>query len=156
MLFEIYFDSEGRFRDDPKSNEIDSVFLLEESEKFQESFKFIGQALRPYFKNLFYIPSYARGLSIDVFCIDFEDNWKAVYEVFFEGDNVLYNDSGENYYDPIDDEFMRKMSKSEIKEHVSMAMAVPTYRLKLNFLNLDDEAEELLTPFRMNIRRLSK
>lgn len=156
MLFEMYFNSKGRFRDEPKSIKMDYVFLLEESDKFHESFKFIGQALRPYFKNIFYVPSYARSVSVDVICIDFENGLKAVYEVFYEGENVLYNDSGDNYYDPFDDQSMLKWSVLEIKEHVSMAMVVPTYRLKLNFLNLDDEADELLAPIRMNIRRLSK
>ena len=155
MLFEIYFDSEGRFRGDPKSAEIDSVFRLEESDLFRKSFKFIRQALRPYLKNLFYVSSSARGLSVDVPCSDDGDDLKVVDGVFFEGDNILYDDAGENYFDPSENPLMHKTSRSKIKEALAKAMAVPSYRLILNFLNLDDKAENLLAPYRINIKRLS-
>jgi len=115
ILFEIYFDSEGRFRSDPKSNQFDPVFRIEESEHFQESFKFIGQVLRPYLKNIFYVPSTARGLSVDISCIEIEDDLKAVDGIYFEGDNVMYDDSGENYFDLSENPFLRKISRSEIK-----------------------------------------
>lgn len=156
MLFEIFFDSEGRFRADPKSTELDSVFQLEESELFQDSFEFIGQVLRPYLKNLFYVPSSGRGISVDVSSTDHEGDLKAVDGVYFEGDNVLYDDSGEDYFDPSnDDAYLQKKSRSKMKEELSVVMVVPSYRLKVNFPNLDDGVDQLLTPYGMNIKRLS-
>ena len=127
-------------------NEIDSVFQLEESDLFQDSFKFIRQALRPYLKNLFYVPSSARRIGVDVSCIDYEDDTKVVNGVFFEGDNVLYDYFGESYFDPKENHFVEKLSRSKVKEHLSWRMVVPSYRLTVNFLNLDDEAEEVLLP----------
>lgn len=155
MLFEIYFDSEGRFRNTAKSDEIDNVFQMEESDDFQTSFEFIQQALRPYAKNLFYAPSSGRGISADVLCIDFEDDEVAVEGIYFEGDNVLYDESGENYFDPNTNNFITKMRKNKIIESISQAMVVPTYRLKVNFLNIDDDVETVLAPYNMNIKRLS-
>ncbi|MBI4242468.1 MAG: caspase family protein [Planctomycetes bacterium] len=156
LLFEVYFDSTGSFRTRTKADMIDNVFQIEESDQFKESFKFIQQALKPYFKNLFYIPSSARGISIDVSCIEFEKDNKAIDGVFFEGDNVLYDDSGNEYFDPEKDDFLRKTKKDELKEELSKALITPRYRLKINFLNLEDERETVLAPYRMNIKRLAK
>lgn len=156
LLFEVYFDSTGSFRTRTKADMIDDVFQIEESEQFKESFKFIQQALKPYFKNLFYIPSSGRGISIDVSCIEFEKDNKAIDGVFFEGDNVLYDDSGNEYFDPEKDDFIRKTKKEELKEELSKALITPSYRLKINFLNIEDERETVLAPYRMNIKRLAK
>lgn len=155
MLFEIYFDSEGRFRSAAKSDEIDNIFQMEESEHYRKSFEFIHQALRPYAKSLFYVPSSARGISVDVSCIDFEEDEKAVDGIYFEGDNVLYDEAGENYFDPHVNKFITKMRKSKIMHSLSKAMVVPSYRLKVNFLNIGDEVEKFLVPYNMNIKRLS-
>ena len=83
-------------------------------------------------------------------------NLVAVGGIFFEGDNVMYDDTGANYFDPSNDEFLRKMNRSEIKERLSKEMAVPSYRLQLNFLNLDEASEIFLAPYELNIKRLSK
>ena len=155
ILFEIYFDSGGKFRSNPKSTKIDPVFRIEETEHFQESFKFIRSALRPYLKNLFYVPSSARGIGVDISCVDYKGH-VAVNEIFFEGDNVLYADSGEGYYDPEEDRFLpKRRSINEMKEALSKAMVVPSSKLKINFLNLENETEYIFAPYEMNIKKLS-
>lgn len=156
ILFEIYFDSTGNVRSTPKSDMIDPVFRVEESETYNDSFQFIMQALTPYLKHLFYIPSSARGISIDVTCIDFEQNTKALNAVYFEGDNVLYDDSGDHYFDPNEDDFLHGASRKEIKQVLSLSLVVPSYRLKVNFLGLSKDVDMLLVPYRMNVKRLAK
>ncbi|MDA3789731.1 MAG: caspase family protein [Desulfobacula sp.] len=156
LLFEVYFDSTGSFRVKTKSSMIDNIFQLEEAEIYHESFKFIQQALKPYFKNLFYLPSSARGISIDVSCTDFEEDNKAIDGIFFEGDNVLYDETGTEYFDPEKDDFIRKTSKEELKEKLSEALTTPSFRLKVNFINLENKSEKVLAPYRMNIKRLAK
>ena len=156
LLFEIYFDSTGSFRTKTKSDMIDSIFQLEESEQFSESFKFIQYALKPYFKNLFYIPSSAKGISVDVSCTEFEDDHKAIDGVFFEGDNVLYDETGTDYFDPEQDDFVRRTTIEELKERLSEALTTPSFRLKVNFINMEAERETVLAPYRLNVKRLGK
>ncbi len=156
LLFEIYFDSTGGFRTKTKSDMINSIFQLEESEQFIKSFKFIQQALKPYFKNLFYVPSSRRGISVDVSCAEFEDDNKVIDGIFFEGDNVLYGETGNEYFDPKIDDFIRKITKDELKERLSEALTTPSFRLKVNFINLENEREKVLAPYRLNIKRLAK
>jgi hypothetical protein len=155
ILFEIYFDSRGYFRNSPKTQMIDSVFRVEESEIFKKSFRFALQALTPYLKNLFYIPSSARGLSFDVVCMEHEQDKKVVKAVFFEGDNVLYDDSGERYFDPSKDDFLVERSREDIRGNMSQASAVPSYRLKVSFVGLSDDTEMVLAPYRLNMKRLA-
>lgn len=155
ILFEIYFDSRGRLRNMPKSSMIDSVFLIEESEIFMGSFRFINQALTPHLKTLFYIPSSARGISVDVLCEDYEKDMKVVAAVFFEGDNVLYDDDGEDYFNPHKDDFLRKTRVEEIISNLSEALVVPSYRLKVNFINLSAGIDSVLAPYRLNAKRLA-
>jgi hypothetical protein len=106
-------------------------------------------------KNLFYIPSSARGISVDVSCANYEQDMKVVDAVFFEGDNVLYDDAGEGYFDPSQDDFLRKTSREEIRSSLSEALVVPSYRLKVNFVNLLDDIDTVLAPYRMNVKRLA-
>jgi len=156
MLFEVYFDSEGSFRTKTKADMIDIIFQLEESEQFKESFKFIQFALKPFFKNLFYIPSSLKGISVDVSCVEFEDDNKAIDGIFFEGDNVLYDETGNEYFNPEKDDFVRKITKEDLNERLSEALTTPRFRLKVNFINLEKEEETVLAPYRLNIKRLAK
>jgi len=155
ILFEIYFDSSGCFRNSPKAQMIDAVFRVEESEIFKNSFRFAQQALIPYLKNLFYIPSSVRGISFNVVCGEHEQDMKAVEAVFFEGDNILYDSDGEQYFDPSEDDFLDERTRESIKDSLSQASAVPSYRLKVSFVNLSDDVDMVLAPDPMNIKRLA-
>lgn len=57
ILFEIYFDSNGDFRDVLKAEDLDSVLLLRKDHRFIKSFEFIREALSSYSDRLLYLPS---------------------------------------------------------------------------------------------------
>ncbi|MBS5413355.1 MAG: caspase family protein [Bacteroides thetaiotaomicron] len=58
ILFEIYFNSKGQFRQgDFKSDLIDDIFRLEANEQYKSSFDFIREQLMPFREYLFYLPS---------------------------------------------------------------------------------------------------
>jgi hypothetical protein len=157
ILFEIYFDSNGCFRSSPKAQMIDAVFGIEESELFKDSFRFAKQALTPYIKNLFYIPLSARGISFDVVCGEKGEGIAEVESIFFEGDNVLYDSSGEHYFDPSKEysHLLGERTRDDIRDNLSKASAVPSYRLKVSFVGLSDDIEEVLAPHNMIIKRLA-
>lgn len=57
ILFEIYFDSKGQFRQSKfKNSYLDDIFKLHQNEKFKNSFEFILKQLKPFQEYLFYIP----------------------------------------------------------------------------------------------------
>ena len=57
ILFEIYFDSKGEFRNELKKHNFDRVFSLRKNPIYAKSFDFIGDVLQPYKEQLFYIPT---------------------------------------------------------------------------------------------------
>jgi hypothetical protein len=66
MLFEIYFDNNGDFRQGRfKTYHIDKIFSLRKLPEFQSSFNFIQEALSQHRDSLYYIPSSADNM-IDI------------------------------------------------------------------------------------------
>ena len=57
ILFEIYFDSKGDFRNELKRHNFDRVFSLRKNPIFAKSFGFIEEVLQPYKEQLYYIPT---------------------------------------------------------------------------------------------------
>lgn len=57
ILFEIYFDNKGDFRNELKKHDFDRVFLLRKNPIYAKSFEFIREVLQPYKEELFYIPA---------------------------------------------------------------------------------------------------
>lgn len=58
ILFEIYFNSNGEFRQGQfKQFQIDKIMALRHMREFKSSFDFLAQLLQPYKDQLFYVPS---------------------------------------------------------------------------------------------------
>ncbi|TSA17855.1 caspase family protein [bacterium] len=58
ILFEMYFNSKGQFRQNDFKNElIDEIFKLQINDKYKNSFEFLVKQLAPFHEFLFYIPS---------------------------------------------------------------------------------------------------
>ena len=67
ILFEIYFNSFGEFRNEHfKKSYFEIIFSLRKDQKYSKAFEFIHNALLPYKNNLFYIPNVGKGENIDV------------------------------------------------------------------------------------------
>ena len=80
ILFEIYFDSKGDFRNELKRHNFDSVFLLRKNPIFAKSFGFIGDVLQPYKEQLFYIPTiHDEPIDIDINAEE-EKNNSSIFE----------------------------------------------------------------------------
>lgn len=156
ILYEIYFDSQGRKRETGKTEMIDAAMSIADDEHFSTSFQFIRNALRPYFKELFYIPGTSKDIYIDVATIPVEDGKRAISGVFFEGDNILYEESGESYFDPNEDDFLISRNIDQVNEMLSQWLITPSFQMRINYVDFDNQGSQLLVPFRMKIQRFSK
>lgn len=156
MLYEIYFDNQGRKRELGKTDMIDQVFSLEDKELYSSSFDFIQQALKPYFKELFYIPGKGKDVCVDITTQEMDDGKRAISGLFYEGDNILYDEKGESYFDPLKDDYLTIKSREEINELLSQSLITPSYHLKLNYVDLSDPTTSLLFPFQPKVMRFSK
>jgi uncharacterized caspase-like protein len=157
MLFEIYFDGNGRRRKSGKADMIDQVFSLEANKTYSASFEFIQQALKPYTKELFYIPGQRKDVCIDITTHRMKDGKRAISGLFFEGDNILYDERGESYFDPtVEDSFFTTKKQDEINKLLSQCLITPNYRLKITYVDIDEPDISLLFPFPPKILRFSK
>jgi hypothetical protein len=156
MLFEIYFDSHGRKRETGKTEMIDHVMAVADNDFFSPSFDFIRQALKPYFKELFYIPGTSKDIFINVTTTLLKGSERAISGVFFEGDNILYEESGQSYFVPNEDNFLTFKKINEFNEMLSQSLITPSFRLTINYVDFDHQDSKLLVPFSMKIQRFSK
>jgi hypothetical protein len=154
MLYEVYFDHRGRKREQGKCDKIDDLFVLEGDSAYANSFDFIRQALKPYMKELFYVPGSLKHVRSDITTTEREGH-RAISGVYFEGDNVLYNEKGQ-YFDPVTDDFLKTATNKQFKETLRDGMAVPTYRLDVNYVDVSSTPEVILIPFYPKILRYSK
>lgn len=88
MLFEIFFDKQGNFRDDFKGDRFNSVFELQKYANLEDSFNFISDCLVEYSDKFYQIPGKKWRVSVQV--VNFEKDGKFyIQSVFLSGQNIL-------------------------------------------------------------------
>jgi hypothetical protein len=151
ILFEIYFDNNGDFRNGKfKTYNFDKIMALRKFAKFSRSFEFISNILSPYKDSLFYIPS-STDLIIDV---DFKVS-QTTNETF-DGETVQIQIAelikvGDRNITKSFSEFCRPNRDEEyIKESLSEFLLVPKELININsnikltkvrFQEFDDDIE---------------
>lgn len=135
ILYEIYFDSKGRFRgNNVKSRCLDFVCKLEVNIVYQKSFDFISDQLQPFKEHLFYIPS-NNPQSVPVECIisdellfDYrgkEHKCPVIQRIMVKGESSL-----EWKTDNID-AYVKTIEKENLEEFISSYFNIPQQRVKL-------------------------
>jgi hypothetical protein len=143
MLFEVYFNSDGKVRDQPKSSYLNELLNLKDNDEYKASFDFIDQQLQPHSEKVFLIPGDADTIkTVEVFLekekIHFSKNEDDFYTRFlvksiaFEGETIMTDDDGSDnfrsHHEELDyDRFCTKLSAQ---------LGIPKDRLKI-ITNLD-------------------
>lgn len=147
ILFEMYFNSDGRFRGNRlKTGYLDAVCKLEDNQKYKSSFDFIHKQLTPFREKLYYIPS-PNPKSVPVeFTIAEEDvmilgkpsKHTVLKHVMVKG-KLVYE------YNCNDMELMpTTISKDDFSEHISRFLSIPARRL--NIITNEDVPEKFRIP----------
>ena len=147
ILFEIYFNSEGKFRQNHfKSDFIDIIGDLEDNKKFSKSFEFINEQLEPFRKCLFYIPSVAPiTLPIEIIIgRKDEEMWgevisiKNLISIKIHGTEILNQESNHKWHTTVDfNQFIDKLH---------LELCVPLKRLRVSTNEIDRDNLELQIP----------
>jgi hypothetical protein len=66
MLFEIFFDRDGKLRSHPKRNFFEEVFELQQHDELKESFEFIAEALTATGGDFYAVPGKGHELAVTV------------------------------------------------------------------------------------------
>lgn len=123
VIFEIFFDSMGEFRDKPKLKLFNEVFELQLYEEFKDSFEFISGVLAPHAQGFLRVPGSGQALGVDV---------RLGSQVNVEG---IYID-GEDYLEDapeLDEDDYEQVSKSKFEYKLSRELLVPLRLMKVTY-----------------------
>ena len=135
ILYEIYFNSKGRFRgNNVKSRCLDLVCNLEVNKVYQKSFEFINDQLQPFKEHLFYIPS-NNPQSVPVECIISDESYigyrgkehkhPVIKRIMIKGEPLL-----EWKADDVDT-YVKTIEKENLEEFISLYFNIPQQKVKL-------------------------
>lgn len=147
ILFEIYFDSSGRYRQgmNHKSLFINEICRLEEDARYKSSFDFITEQLQPFRDYIFYVPS-SKPINLAIE-LQFENKEieefgvkQTVYKltgIIHQGTNILILDE--------EDAFYTSCNFDSLKAELSQKLCIPELRLTLS-ANNENEIEYVKKP----------
>ena len=134
ILFEMYFNGDGRFRGNQlKTGCLDDVCKLEDNNRYKSSFDFIHKQLVPFRERLYYIPSSnSRSVPVEYTIFEVEEEymgktkiWKVLQKVMVKGKTV-YECNGNVF-----EMSLSLINKDEINQHLSRYLSIPQMRLTL-------------------------
>jgi hypothetical protein len=150
ILFEIFFDSNGNLRDQPKANYFNEVFALQQYPKLKPSFDFISSALAPEANRMFVLPGKAITQSVHV-------------KLGPDSEVLAIFVAGKNYLAQEEDEFAaagngskttyRKRSRQEFEEELSLTMLVPRHLLDIVYDRPANGVRQVKVPYGFKVHR---
>lgn len=147
ILFEIYFNSEGRLRQSRfKSDFIDAIGELEGNKNFEKSFAFIQNQLLPFRDFIYYIPSPEPvSLPIDLILTEKEENMWGNVSKFLKIESIKIN--GKEF---INDSYAGNFTTVDfpkLKEILHYELCVPINRMRISTNHAEDQIEIRIPAF---------
>ncbi len=152
ILFEIYFDAEGRFRgQNLKTVFFDKIISLLKNEEFDSSFLFIQEQLQPFSDELVFIPSSnVNSINLDLVLEEVESDDVIEYKVKEikhevkellkrEEDSWIFRNDGQVAYEPY--------TLPRLKKTIAKQLAIPEPFLNLSTNYTLDAFSKILYPF---------
>lgn len=149
ILFEIFFDSQGEPRKQPKSNFFSEAFDLEQYAEFKDSFEFIAGTLVSQANQMFAVPGKGQTVTADV-----QLGKKNVIEsVYVAGKNYLSDrrepcDFGEDA-----SIFCRQLPCAKFEDELAQQMLVPRRLLKVVYNKSIEPTERVRLPYDVEVMR---
>lgn len=154
ILFEIYFNSKGQFRQrDFKNGLIDDIFKLHNNEKYKNSFQFILKQLTPFKDFLFYLPTFPpTALPIEVKFEKSESESFGYKELRHKLVSVKYTEI--ELIEREDDELLyTTVSFEQFVEILCRELCVPTNMLRLSTNAKKEDLEIIRIPWMLKLTR---
>lgn len=147
ILYEIYFDSEGKFRNDKfKSEMIDEVFTLENDKQYAKSFKFIQKQLEMFRDFLCYIPSpKSVSLPIDIVVedelhgLDADNEKLKVISISVNGRNIMHIED--------EDAAFKGTSFEDFKDELHKEIVIPKSKMTISVNKEIDDSTRIYIPY---------
>ncbi|RDL16209.1 caspase family protein [Pseudomonas jessenii] len=141
MLFEIFFDKNGRLRKDFKDACFSEVFDLQQFEANTPSFDFIAECLLPYAHKFHALPGKAVEVAVDV-VLEARDKPRSphVARICIASSNVLRPEDDEDDDEKDEPERYRSYSTNDFEQRISTQLMIPHYLLSFTYTGLKQPA----------------
>jgi len=158
ILFEIYFNSKGQFRQTDFKNElIDEIFKLQLNKRYESSFQFIIKQLAPFREYLFYIPSSPpTALPIEV---TFETTVFTLNDIPVFGHKLISIKHEEvELLEPYEDTQFNTISVNyeQFSERLKTELSVPKNMLRLSMNVQEKDIQQIYIPWIFKLVRQKK
>lgn len=156
ILFEIYFNSKGQFRQTNFKNDlIDEIFKLQTNEKYKSSFQFILKQLAPFKEFLYYFPiNPSTALPIEVKFEPFEytyfDDEKQIGHKL-----VSIKHTEVELLDPYDENEFNSISVNfqQFVDRLHKELCVPKNMLRLSMNAKEEDIKTITIPWTLKLSR---
>ncbi|MBQ8678226.1 MAG: caspase family protein [Treponema sp.] len=149
LAFEIYFDKNGKLREEFKTGRLNEVLSLLMDKEFKESAQFIYSKLSAYDYRVIFYPISETIKTIDVLCTEKEKGIFAISSINVTGKNVMYNYDGSDFY-AINDAIILQ-SRDYIKKKICEKIAARESCILINFLGIDSDVEKICIPYEFKL-----
>lgn len=153
MLFEIFFNSDGRLRDSIKGQHFNEVFDLQKLHALAPSFDFIARCLSPHVGRFHAMPGKSDQVVIDIKVEeeDADEDLYTVKKVYFNSQDVLRIATED--LDPGEEpEGHRRLRRNSFERILATQLVVPRWRLTINY-GAKKKPEMLRYPRGWTVRR---
>lgn len=152
ILFEIYFNSKGIFREQEFKNAfITEIFALQKNSKYRSSFDFISRQLRPFKDYIFYMPNNnPKTLPIEVLVEKYEGQYYDKRRLMWEVVSVKHNNVELlhlRHAHPFSSDKKTFMTK------LASALTVPQEQLRVTWNREIKDETPVLYPFSLTLSR---
>ena len=153
MLFEIFFDSKGNIRAQPKNRYFEEAFQLQLHKELSDSFTFISECLLTHADRFHAIPGKSRQITVDVVTKKKAVNKHVIKEVRFDGADILRTDDDASGLSagPLDFE---ELSPQKFEKRLSDEMVVPARLLTVTYTFEKTTKPKLLFPEGRTTRKI--
>ena len=154
MLFEIFFNSHGDFRDVAKASMFNAVFDLDAYKEYKPAFDFISEVLLPFANSFYLIPGKPiNDAAIELSITETEDGSSQITEVFYDGENILQGERGWEKCSIDGGVLYDSMRYDSLIDKFSKEMMIPKKYISLQSSVDIDENSKFEFPYRHSIKR---
>jgi len=131
MLYEVFFDSEGQHRANPKVESFDDLFKLQAHAELSSSFNFIQGCLAPFADRYFEIPGNGTEVTLSISTTEGEAGARVISDIWRDSVNILrrnpVNESESDWFGSRD----QKYKHGELVEYLSKEIVLPLQQLRV-------------------------
>ncbi len=132
MVFEIFFDSEGRLRDEIKGKYFQEVFELQRHRDLKGSFDFIAEALLAARADFFSVPGKGHELPVTISTAK-KDDLLYIDAIYVGSVNIL-KDPDEPWLDADDNPVYSTITQDNLEAALCEQMVIPNRLLKVTYI----------------------